>query len=143
MNANEPEAMQPRQTRYMPITKRHLPGIMQLCSVEGWKTYSTDPELTWKALTAPGVYTVVAEKDGDVVGFAQLQSDGVVQAHLSLLLVAQEHRRQGIGSRLISDAFKRSGAQRIDLITEESEGFYRSLPHKECFGFRIYPTTNE
>ncbi len=135
--------MQSQHTQYVLITKRHLPGIMHLCSAEGWKTYSADPELTWKALTAPGVYSVVAEKEGDVVGFVQLQSDGVVQAHLSLLLVAREHRRQGIGSRLISEAFIRSGAQRIDLITEKAEGFYRSLPHKECFGFRIYPTTNE
>jgi ribosomal protein S18 acetylase RimI-like enzyme len=85
------------------------------------------------------VDTVVAEENGKAVGFTQMQSDGVVQAHLSLILVARDRRRQGIGTRLVSEAFARSGGKRVDLLTEDAQEFYRSFAHKEQPGFRIYP----
>ena len=45
-----------------------------------------DAATTWQVLTAPGVRTVVAVDGAEVVGFAQVQSDGLIQAHLSLLV---------------------------------------------------------
>ena len=97
-----------------------------------------DPEITWEALTAPGVCTVVSVEGDEVVGFAQMQSDGHIQAHLSLVLVAPRHRRKGIGRRLIAEAFVRSGAKRVDLVTEGADEFYRSFKHKELSGYRLY-----
>jgi ribosomal protein S18 acetylase RimI-like enzyme len=125
--------------KYIPIEKRHLTEVVRLCKVENWSSYIKDPEFTWRVLTAPGVTTMVAVDSDKFVGFVQIQSDGLIQAHLSLILVDKDYRRQGIGTRLIKEAFTRSGGKRIDLITDGMPDFYRSFNHKEWFGFRIHP----
>lgn len=120
--------------------KRHLGGVMALCVEEGWPSFSEDRELTRRALTAPGVTTVIALQDDEVAGFAYVQSDGQVQAHLSLIVVARKHRRKGIGRRLVEEAFARCGARRIDLVSSEgADSFYESFAHRRFPGYRIYP----
>ena len=120
----------------------HLSGVLALCEAEGWEGFTADPERASKALSAPGVSTVVAVRDERVIGFAQMQGDGVAQAHLSLLAVDGRFRRRGIGRRLVEEAARRSGSLRVDLIsTAGAEGFYESFPHKRRSGFRIYPGT--
>ena len=123
-----------------PLDRRHLDAVMALCRAEGWDSYVEHPEITWRALTAPGVCTLVAVEGRDVVGFVQIQSDGVIQAHLSLIVVAPPRRRRGMGRRLIEEALGRAGAKRIDLLcTERADGFYRSFEHRTFPGYRIYP----
>ena len=131
--------MKSKAIKYIPIERRHLDGIIRLCEAEPWPSYIKDPGFTWRILTAPGVHTLVAEENEEVIGFVQMQTDGGIQAHLSLILIARNRRREGIGSRLICEAFARSGAERVDLITEDAPDFYRSFAHKEWYGFRIYP----
>ena len=88
--------------------------------------------------------TVVTVGGGEVVGFVQVQGDGVLQAHLSLLAVDRRLRGRGIGRRLVEEAFGSSGARRLDLIsTAGAENFYRAFPHKARVGFRIYPARGE
>jgi ribosomal protein S18 acetylase RimI-like enzyme len=127
-------------TDYLRIAREHLNGIVRLCGIEEYPSYSQDAERTWRALTAPGVCTMVAVEDGRVVGFAQLQSDGLIQAHLSLVVIDRDRRRRCIGRRLIREALIRAGGQRIDLLsTEGADDFYSSFVH-QCFqGFRIHP----
>ena len=49
-------------------------------AAQGWTEYPGDVERTHRALTAPGVTTLVAIADGHLVGAIQVQSDGVVRA---------------------------------------------------------------
>jgi ribosomal protein S18 acetylase RimI-like enzyme len=81
---------------------------------------------------------VVARAASKVVGFAYLQSDGVIQAHLSLIAMRSAYRRKGIARRLLETAFARSGAKRL-LSTEGAHDFYRSFEHRAHPGFRIFP----
>jgi ribosomal protein S18 acetylase RimI-like enzyme len=118
--------------------KVHLDQVLALCDGEGWNSYTEDRKRAHSVFTAPGVVSVVAELDDQVVGFAYLQTDGAIQAHLSLLVVAASHRREGVARSLLTFSSKHLGAHRIDLITDTAEAFYRSLPHKEQAGFRIY-----
>ncbi len=125
---------------YAPIAREHLDGVIRLCEIEQYPSYIQDAERTWRALTAPGVCTVVAVQDGRVVGFAQMQSDGLIQAHLTLIVVDRDLRRRGIGAQLVREAFVRCGGQRVDLLsTEGADAFYRSFEHQEFPGYRIYP----
>lgn len=121
-----------------------LDGVLALCAAQGWRTYVEDPDRAHRAFSAPGVVAVVAvaptSHGAEVVGFASLQTDGVIQAHLSLLVVAERHRRSGVAGALVAAAAASTGAARIDLIADDAAGFYRSLPHTEHAGFRIYPT---
>jgi ribosomal protein S18 acetylase RimI-like enzyme len=124
---------------YQPIDRESLSGVVALLTAEGWASYTKDPEVTWKALTAPGVTTIVAKDVARIVGFAQMMGDGQIAAFLSLLIVDAEYRRQGIGRELIREAFTRTGGQRVDLLTDTAHDFYRSFPHHEIPGYRIYP----
>lgn len=123
---------------FMP--EEHLPGILALCEAEGWESFVRDPELALDSLTASGVSTIVAVENGSVVGFAQIQSDGVPQGHLSSIAVEETRRGRGIGKALVLEAFERSGGERVDLVSaEEDDKFYESFAHKPRQGYRIYP----
>jgi hypothetical protein len=54
---------------------------------------------------APGVVSIVATAGTDVVGFTYFQTDGAIQAHLSLLAVEAAHRRAGAARALLPYAF--------------------------------------
>jgi ribosomal protein S18 acetylase RimI-like enzyme len=116
-----------------------LPGVLRLCEIEHWPSLPEDPARAHRALTAPGVVTMVAVEDGALAGFAQLQSDGEIQAHLSLIAVDPAHRRRGVARALIAAALREAGGLRIDLVTDSADGFYAALPHFRMAGFRIYP----
>ena len=125
---------------------RHLSGVAGILASLEWDNFGYDPDLTRKALTAPGVTTIVAAagETGEVVGFAQVFADGVFQAHLGLLAVDEGWQRRGVGRGLVEEAFARVGARRLDLIaSDESLEFYRSFRHREQVGFRIYADTRE
>ena len=116
-----------------------LPGILALCKQEGWPSLIENPLRANRVLTAPGVTTMVADEDGILIGFAQIQSDGEIQARLSLIAVHADHRRRGIARMLIDEGLQTAGGLRIDLLTDSAEDFYRRLPHVRMSGFRLYP----
>lgn len=125
--------------RYELYTEERLGGVVQLCVDEDWPSFQEDPHRTHRVLSAPGVTAVVAIDAQAVVGFAYIQSDGEIQAHLSLIAVARSHRRRGIARQLLQLAIETAGGQRIDLISNTAEEFYRALEHQTLPGFRIYP----
>jgi len=122
-----------------PFAAADLDGVVALCAAERWPSFPEDPPRALRALTAPGVTTMVAADDAQVVGFAQLLSDGEIQAHLSLIAVAPGHRRRGIALAMLKAGLERAGGVRIDLITDTAPEFYAALPHRRMDGFRIYP----
>jgi hypothetical protein len=95
-----------------PFANVHLDGLVTLVVAEGSSEYAVDVERTSRALSAPGVTTVVAVDDGRVVGAIQVQSDGFIQAHVSLLLVEPDWR----------DASSASGSCARDLSVQEACG---------------------
>jgi ribosomal protein S18 acetylase RimI-like enzyme len=117
----------------------HLDGIVALCRVEGWPSLADDPERAHRVLTAAGVTSVVALDGRTVLGFAYLQSDGEIQAHLSNIVVSASHRRSGVARALLQSGIERAGGIRVDLITDTAAPFYEALGHKKMNGYRIYP----
>ncbi len=86
----------------------------------------------------PDCEVVVARLDGRVVGFA-IMSYGQDRAHLALLAVAPEHRRGGLGRRLLAWVERMAselGCSRISLevrrINLGARAFYRSLGYREA-----------
>lgn len=123
----------------VPYERGFMDGVVALCAAERWATYSDDPERTHRACTAPGMTAFVARDDREIVGLVCIQSDGVIQAHLSLIVVAAPHRRRGVARELILQASAVAGGWRIDLVTAGAEAFYASFDHRRLEGFRIYP----
>ncbi len=82
---------------------------------------------------------MVAMENDRVVGFAQMQSDGELQAHLSVIAVDKDYRGRAIARELIGVALREAGGKRVDLLTDSAENFYSKLPHRRMSGFRLYP----
>jgi ribosomal protein S18 acetylase RimI-like enzyme len=119
-----------------PFASDHLDGLLALVAAEGWSEYSEDRERTFAALTAPGVTTLVACSENRVVGAIQVQSDGLIQAHVSLLLIGSDARGQDLGSRLLSEGLLRAGGLRLDVRTRTA-GYYERLGASSSLGFRL------
>jgi ribosomal protein S18 acetylase RimI-like enzyme len=119
-----------------PFAQAHLDGLIALVAAEGWNEYADDAERTYRALSAPGVTTLVALADGRVVGAIQVQSDGVIQAHVSMLLIDREWRGRQLGSALLREGLERAGGLRLDIRTR-TEGYYERLGASRSLGFRL------
>lgn len=125
---------------YVRFARSHLGGVIQLCQAEGWPSFPSDPVRAERVLTAPGVTTIVAVDQQRVIGFAELFSDGEIQAYLASLVVEKSRRGQGIGRALVNEALRLAGGERIDLLSEDSVlDFYQTFPHSVKHGFRLYP----
>jgi ribosomal protein S18 acetylase RimI-like enzyme len=123
-------------TTIEPFAREHLDQLIALVAAEGWTEYTDDPEQTFRALTAPGVTTLVAMADARIVGAIQVQSDGVIQAHVSMLLIGRDQRGQGLGSLLLRGALDRAGGVQLDVRTR-TEGYYERLGASRSLGFRL------
>lgn len=115
--------------------------MLRLAAAEGWPSLNEDPERAERALSAPGVTTVVALDEREaVIGFAQLLSDGEIQAYLATIAVDPDFRNRGVGRAMVEEALQLGGGERIDLLTDdEAVGFYETFPHFRKDGFRLYP----
>jgi ribosomal protein S18 acetylase RimI-like enzyme len=82
------------------------------------------------------VTTLVALAGEQVIGVIQVQSDGVIQAHVSMFLIAPEWRGHGIGSRLLREGLERAGGLQLDIRTQ-TEGYYERLGATRSLGFRL------
>lgn len=122
--------------RIVPYAPEHRPGAVALFAAELWPSYTRDPARTCAALRAPGVTSLVALQGEQVVGVVQVQSDGAIQAHLSTLVVARDHRRRGIGRRLLAQALQEAGGERLDLLSI-ADGFYASMTDRRFSGWRL------
>ena len=119
-----------------PFARAHLDGLIALVGSEGWTEYTEEAERTFRALLAPGVTTLVALDGERVVGAIQLQSDGVIQAHVSMLLIAREWRGRRLGSRLLREGLERAGGLQLDIRTR-TEGYYERLGASRSLGYRL------
>jgi ribosomal protein S18 acetylase RimI-like enzyme len=119
-----------------PFSEAHLDGLIALVAAEGWTEYTDDARRTYRALTAPGVTTLVAIADGRVAGAIQVQSDGLIQAHVSMLLIDRSRRGSGLGSRLLREGLERAGGLQLDVRTR-TEGYYERLGASRSLGFRL------
>ncbi len=68
-----------------------------------WGKRVADP-VVFKELVARSQLALVAEIDGQVVGFLRALTDGILSGCIPMVVVAGERRGQGIGSALVRTA---------------------------------------
>ena len=122
------------------LRPEHLDGVLTLNVAEGWPELPEDPGRAVRILTAPGVTTVVAVVEGEVIGFVQLLSDGELVAYLASIAVDLRFRRRGVGRALVEESLRLGGGRRVDVLSEDASlSFYERFPHFRKPGYRLYP----
>lgn len=74
---------------------------------------------------------IIAEREGHIVGYADLQPDGVIEH----FFVSGHHPRQGIGTRLMEHLLDRAGEQRVRELSADVS--LTARPFFARFGFVV------
>lgn len=84
----------------LPARERAIPpgAVLRLYAQQGWWPERTTDQV---ARVLAGQPAVGAWEDGELIGFARAVTDGTFRAYLEDVLVAEEHRRRGIGRALV------------------------------------------
>ena len=82
------------------VAASDVEAIYRLLSANGWAHRISGAEYLGQLISASHT-SVIAAADGEVVGFARAISDGLSNGYLSMVVVAEPFRRQGIGQALV------------------------------------------
>lgn len=111
-------------------TQYNAQEILALYKSVGWSAYYFQPEALEQAF-AHSLCVIGAYAAGKLVGLARLVGDGVTVVFLQDILIKPAYQRQGIGTRLIAEIFRRFGhVRQIHLMTDDlpnTVGFYQSV----------------
>ena len=83
------------------IAPSDIEAARELLAANGWGHRVSDPN-AFRRLVENSQRVAVAVDGGAVVGFARGISDGASNGYLSMVVVAKEHRRRGIGRALVT-----------------------------------------
>jgi ribosomal-protein-alanine N-acetyltransferase len=120
------------------LTLARYPDAMEIAEmsrdlIEQGLAWSWTPARVRRAILGRECCVLIARRERKIAGFA-IMHFGDEAAHLNLLAVCAEHRRQGLGRQLIewlSTSAVAAGVFRIDLELRETNtgarAFYQSL----------------
>ena len=83
------------------VRPSEIEAARRLLVASGWSHRVSDPK-DFRELVARSQRALVAVEDGEVVGFLRALSDGMANGYISMVVVAEGHRRKGIGRALVN-----------------------------------------
>ncbi len=118
---------------YRLIAPHDYETVRQFLSEQGWRSRVQDPARFGKMMERAD-RTVVAWEGARVIGFGRALCDGVSNGYISMLAVAADRRRQGIGReivrRLMADD-EDEGVTWVLRAGRNSGGFWKKLGFTE------------
>ncbi|AGU52729.1 putative acetyltransferase, GNAT family [Variovorax paradoxus B4] len=76
-------------------------AVHRLLSANGWAHRIAGLEHLGQLISASQQAVIALADDGEIIGFARAISDGMSNGYLSMVVVAEPFRRQGIGQALV------------------------------------------
>lgn len=104
-------------------------GLRRFLSEQGWTDRVSDVDRFRTMLEASNL-TVLAHDGNEIVGFARALCDDASNGYISMVAVAPEHRRRGIGRELVTRLMSGDTEGRITWVLRarpDSVGFWTSL----------------
>ena len=115
--------------RFREITPEDYEGLRQFLSEQGWADRVQDDNRFQTMLD--GTDLTVLALDGDtIVGFARALCDDASNGYISMVAVAPDRRRQGIGRELVTRLMSGDTDERITWVLRarpDSTGFWTRL----------------
>ena len=82
------------------IQPSEIEPARRLLEASGWSHRVSNPD-DFRELVSRSQRALVAVQDGEVIGFLRALTDGMANGYISMLVVAEQHRHQGIGRALV------------------------------------------
>src|ERR1700730_12006053 len=117
---------------YRPVQTADYEAAQTFLADNGWGARVSDFE-RFRAMLDSTDRTVIALDGVRVVGFARALCDGVSNGYISMVAVAEELRRQGIGRRLVEHLMQGDIEDDITWVLRagrDSRGFWERLGFK-------------
>ncbi len=111
-----------------PIHPEEFEAARALLSACGWTQKIEDPEVFAASVRASQI-ALVAEVDGQIVGFLRAITDRIFNGYISMVAVAPERQGRGVGKALVNAALGTNPNITWVLRADRSgvQGFYTSL----------------